>query len=458
VEDLLREQQLIRGSLADLQREKRRFRRNSDLVDAMTDAGKDRISLKSLKQILEFVSKSREDIMRIWRETGLGMEDWSGIVSQVSGIDNNDNTTTAFFRTMTRPLRQTVSEIEDLADHLNRVVAGEAVAANPDLADIVLQYTQLFPMELTKRYYVTKLKQLGVDWTEFGGDSFFQTLSHATGVSLNESGHLEGIFPNGTVMVYIPRGPFTMGMPYEAGAQDESPAHRVYVSGYWISKHETTFAQFDRFCDETGRRRPHDNGFGRRHRPVINVTWRDAEDYCRWLTARSGVTFRLPRECEWEKAARGGSHIEYPWGDQTPDGTKANFADVNLLYKYEENNPPTSKEEHRANMKWMNRDIDDHYAYTAPVGKYPMGASPYGVMDMAGNVWEMVGDWYDGDYYQNSPAKDPAGPIRGNYRVTRGGGWDSHQWMLRSTGRAGGIPQKAGDSLGFRVVMSHDTQ
>ena len=189
---------------------------------------------------------------------------------------------------------------------------------------------------------------------------------------------------------------------------------------------------------------------------MINVSWKDARAYCRWLGAYTGLRYRLPRECEWEKAARGDLKTQYPWGNGKPDGEKANFADVNLLYKYEKNNPPTSKEEHTANLSWMNRDVDDDYIYTAPVGKYPAGASPYGVLDMAGNVWEMMGDWYDGEYYQSSPSQNPGGPGLGAYKVTRGGGWDSHPWMLRSTGRAGGNPKKSSDSLGFRVVMTHE--
>jgi formylglycine-generating enzyme required for sulfatase activity len=87
------------------------------------------------------------------------------------------------------------------------------------------------------------------------------------------------------------------------------------------------------------------------------------------------------------------------------------------------------------------------------VGSFPRGASPYGVMDMAGNVWEWILDWYDNDYYQRSPVSNPQQTSSGSYRVSRGGGWDCHPWLLRTTGRAGGVPSRGNDALGFRVAV-----
>ncbi len=164
---------------------------------------------------------------------------------------------------------------------------------------------------------------------------------------------------------------------------------RCLSPAIWIGKTEVTFEQYDRFCAETGRGKSEDENWGREKRPAIYVSWNDAGDFCAWLAKKTGLKFRLPSEAEWEKAARD----RYPWGSTPPDSNLANF----------------------------NKDS----MQTSPVGSFPQGASPYGVLDMAGNVWEWVADWYDPGFYGNSPRENPRGPEAGSERVVRGGSWEN---------------------------------
>jgi formylglycine-generating enzyme required for sulfatase activity len=215
-------------------------------------------------------------------------------------------------------------------------------------------------------------------------------------------------FPAGTeatnpkdsaAMIYVPPGDFNMGT---FGSYEEA-LHTVYLDGYWIYKTEVTNAMF-RLCVESGGcTEPVDNDYlyGWWDRPFEYASWGDAYIYCRWAENR------LPTEAEWEKAARGTDGRTYPWGE----GIDHSLA----LY--------------------------DNYkgGDTTKVGSYPEGASPYGLLDMAGNVWEWVADWYGDSYYQNSPAQNPPGPesaaSTGESRVLRGGASNSSIEELRSAYR-----------------------
>jgi formylglycine-generating enzyme required for sulfatase activity len=205
-------------------------------------------------------------------------------------------------------------------------------------------------------------------------------------------------------MVFVPAGEFLMGtkdrhngvIRIDWGGED--PQHVVTLDSYWIDRTEVTNAQY-RKCVQAGLCRPpatdtfedatYDN------HPVFMVTWYDARDYCAWIGNR------LPTEAEWEKAARGTDGREWPWGNEYPDCSRVNMGPVGS------GDPSCTSGE------------------TAPVGTYPSGASPYGVLDMAGNVSEWVADWYDESYYQYSPKDNPIGPNAGTERVVRGGnvGW-----------------------------------
>ena len=144
--------------------------------------------------------------------------------------------------------------------------------------------------------------------------------------------------------------------------------------------------------------------------------------YCQWLSEKTEQNWRLPTEAEWEKAARGTDGRVYPWGNRRPDKKLCNY----------------------------NRNVKD----TTPVGRYPDGASPYGALDMAGNVWEWVADWYGSDYYARSPKRNPQGPDSGRYRVLCGGSWDGIDGLVRAALRGGGIPDGRNGDVGFRPARS----
>jgi formylglycine-generating enzyme required for sulfatase activity len=262
---------------------------------------------------------------------------------------------------------------------------------------------------------------------------------------------------DGMVMVFIPEGEFYMGS--NRGDRDEKPIHKVYLDAYWIDQTEVTNRMFSQFVDETGYQTDAEksaqswvfveasevskweefSGVDWRHLwgsnsnidglddyPVVHVSWDDAVAYCDWAGAH------LPTEAEWERAARGQYKNIYPWGNTRPDGQRANIADVNLK------------------VDWSQNINNDGYEFMAPVGQYPMGMSQDGVLDMAGNVWEWVADWYESDYYLKSPDKNPMGPSIGKGRVLRGGSWLSTDYNIRSTYRRGDSHDFSAINVGFR--------
>jgi sulfatase modifying factor 1 len=224
-------------------------------------------------------------------------------------------------------------------------------------------------------------------------------------------------------MVLIPAGEFLMGSSEEDVKQflidfiyrrpsrfaDEQPQHTVYLDAFYIDKYEITNAQYKRFLDETGHTPPlywNNDLYNKPDQAVMAVNWEDAAAYARWAGKR------LPTEAEWEKAARGADGRIWPWGNQW-DPTMLNANDVGAV---------------------------DGYVYTAPVGSYPQGVSPYGIHDMAGNIWEWTADWYDKDYYKHSPKANPTGPASGENHVARGGSWAINLDFTRCASRFGLTP------------------
>jgi formylglycine-generating enzyme required for sulfatase activity len=193
---------------------------------------------------------------------------------------------------------------------------------------------------------------------------------------------------DGMFMIYIPAGDFLMG---DSRDIDSSPPHRVFLDAYWIDQTEVTNLMYSKCVDEGecvftvehARENIHFDEPAYANDPVVYVTWYEAADYCRWAGRW------LPTEAEWEKAARGTDVREFPWGNALPDRYLLNYDNI----------------------------IGD----TTPVGSYLAGASPYGVLDMAGNVREWVADWYNALYYKKSPQQNPLGPDTGEMRVLRGG-------------------------------------
>jgi formylglycine-generating enzyme required for sulfatase activity len=216
---------------------------------------------------------------------------------------------------------------------------------------------------------------------------------------------------DGMVQVYVPEGAFQMGGLDPHAASDEKPIHKVEMKGYWIDKTEVTNAMF-LLCVQTGTCTPPQNTASESHPsyfnnaefndfPVVNVTWDSAKQYCEWAGRR------LPTEAEWEYAARGTTAATYPWGEDAPDDTRANF----------------------------NYMVGD----TTQVGSYPAGASPFEALDMAGNVFEWTNDYYDEKYYASGPASNPTGPeLRTTYfnRAVRGGSFADPEAEIRTSNRA----------------------
>jgi len=227
---------------------------------------------------------------------------------------------------------------------------------------------------------------------------------------------------NSIEWIDIPAGEFQMGDNFNEGVSDERPVHTVYLDSYKIARYELTFDQYDKFCDDTGKNKPSDEGWGRGTRPVINVSWNDAKDFCDWLSEKTGRDIHLPTEAQWEKAARGTDQQRYPWGSSSPNCSTVNYAGCG--------------------------------SQTKPVGSHSTGVSPYGVHDMAGNVFEWCSDWYSDTYYSSSPRNNPTGPSIAESRIVRGGAWNSKALGLRSTLRNYRFPSSGGyNNIGFRLVQ-----
>jgi formylglycine-generating enzyme required for sulfatase activity len=236
----------------------------------------------------------------------------------------------------------------------------------------------------------------------------------------------------GIEWVNIPAGEFIMGDNLNEGQPDERPAHPVHLDDYHISKYEVTFKQYDIYCDDSGSPRKNDFGWGRGERPVIYVTWIEANRFCEWLSLKTGKNIHLPYEAQWEKAARGTDQRRYPWGDDAPNCENANARQC--------------------------------FNQTHPIGWHDQGVSFYGIHDMVGNVAEWCYDLYDEHYYDISPYTNPVNEPNfqqnGRQHVVRGGGWEWETDVRASkrysgyqfTSFSGADPSTSSNSLGFRIV------
>lgn len=245
-----------------------------------------------------------------------------------------------------------------------------------------------------------------------GGKLFLATSKNLT-TTTQETPYLNVDLSN---MVLIPEGYFIMGR--NNGDKDEAPPHKIYLDGFYIDKTEVTNYEYKE-CVKSNICSPtewlDDKELGNDKLPVVGVNWFDATTFCNWKGKE------LPTEAQWEKAARGEDERIYPWGNEPPTCYKAIFLGCNRLLP-------------------------------AIIGERIQGGSPYGVLDMAGNVWEWVKDWYAPDYYSNSPELNPEGPTNGMDKVLRGGSWRFGPKYITTTNRHHDSPYNRVITYGFRCV------
>ncbi|HYY13750.1 MAG TPA: formylglycine-generating enzyme family protein [Chthoniobacterales bacterium] len=237
----------------------------------------------------------------------------------------------------------------------------------------------------------------------------------------------------GMEMLLVPSGEFVMGSDSFDASPHERPLARVTISRFYMSRYLVSNAVYEQFEPSHSRKRMRDAGD---RYPVVYVSSFDAIRFCQWLSIRERKRYRLPTEAQWEYAARGTDGRRYPWGNYEGRGDLANFADRNTVFA------------------WSDRDIDDGYAETSPVGAYPLGASAFGMEDMAGNVWEWCSDYFAS--YTIAPKVNPTGPASGTRRVYRGGSWKSRFNSLRATVRNSNVPTFSCNDLGFRIICECD--
>jgi formylglycine-generating enzyme required for sulfatase activity len=226
--------------------------------------------------------------------------------------------------------------------------------------------------------------------------------------------------------IHIPAGEFQMGDNFNEGDSDENPVHTVYLDDYYISKYEISVSQYNVFCMDTGTQTLSNEYYLRSYQKdyaAFYISWEEANAYCQWLSQKTGENIHLPTEAQWERAARGTNQNRYPWGNTPPDCSIVSYVDCGRGVGY--------------------------------VIRYEAGATPSGIFQMAGNVWEWCQDYYSPSYYSQSPFQNPQGPSYGTYRVLRGGSATSTASEIRSANRFFKSPGDDDYDTGFRIVKEN---
>ena len=225
---------------------------------------------------------------------------------------------------------------------------------------------------------------------------------------------------DGAPMLLVPAGEFTMGS--DEGDDDEQPIHRVVLDSFYLDTFEVTNGRFAKFVAAIQSEPPW--GFADQETPVVHadrpvrwVNWMEALGYCLWAGKR------LPTEAEWEKAARGTDSRTYPWGNDPPSAAHAVFG------------------------------LTEGAETVSPIGNRDKGQSPYGVHDLAGNLYEWVTDWYDEEFYTTNPPRNPRGPDEGTAKVQRGGSYINSPYRIRAAFRTKGDPTEHDPHVGFRCAQ-----
>jgi len=225
---------------------------------------------------------------------------------------------------------------------------------------------------------------------------------------------------DGAPMVLVPAGEFTMGS--DEGDDDEQPIHHVVLDSFYLDTFEVTNGRFAKFVAAIQSEPPW--GFADQETPVVHadrpvrwVNWMEALGYCLWAGKR------LPTEAEWEKAARGTDSRTYPWGNDPPSAAHAVFG------------------------------LTEGAETVSPIGNRDKGQSPYGVHDLAGNLYEWVTDWYDEEFYTTNPPRNPRGPDEGTAKVQRGGSYINNPYRIRAAFRTKGDPTEHDPHVGFRCAQ-----
>ena len=230
-------------------------------------------------------------------------------------------------------------------------------------------------------------------------------------------------------LLLVSSGQFLQGSESPDAAEHERPVTLVTLSCFHMARHPVTNAQFEQYDpNHRNKRAPWADD---RH-PAVYVNSREAEQFCQWLSVKEGKHYRLPTEAEWEYAARGAENLVFPWGEHLDEGHYANFADS------------------RTTFAWRDPALDDGFAETAPVGSYPRGKSPFGIEDLAGNVFEWCAEFFEA--YKGKERTNPRGPSSGMKRIYRGGSWKSRPGNLRTSARNFNLPDYSSNDVGFRVI------